>query len=201
VPRAGDADVPALEVLAAVLSGGESSRLHQRLVRKDKLAIAAGGLVESMEDSGLFLAYAAFLPVRDPAKVRQAIYDEIARTRAQPIPAEELEKAKNELAAQNIFGLQTVDGVATDLGQYQYVHGDWREFAKGAARYMAVTAPDLMRVARKYLVETNLTELTLQPGAPPGVPAAAPPASAPAKPESAPAGAPATSPAKPKEAK
>src|SRR5450432_418537 len=35
IPRAADADVPALEVLAAVLSTGESSRLHQRLVRKD----------------------------------------------------------------------------------------------------------------------------------------------------------------------
>jgi len=167
VPRAGDADVPALEVLAAVLSGGESSRLHQRLVRKDKLAIAAGGLVESMEDSGLFLAYAGFLPMRDPAKVRQAIYDELARVRAQPVAADELEKAKSQLAASYIFGLQTVDGIATDLGQYQYVHGDWREFAKGAARYMAVTSADVTRVARKYLVETNLTELTLQPGAPP----------------------------------
>jgi zinc protease len=197
VPRAGDPDVPALEVLAAVLSGGESSRLHQRLVRKDKLAIAAGGLVESMEDSGLFLAYAAFLPVRDPAKVRQAIYDEIARTRAQPIPADELEKAKNELAAQYIFGLQTVDGVATNLGQYQYVHGDWREFAKEASRYMAVTAADLMRVARKYLVETNLTELTLQPASPAAA-GGAPPASAPAKPAPTP---PASAPAKPKESK
>ncbi len=170
VPRAADPDMPALEVLAAVLSGGESSRLHQRLVRKDKLAIAAGGLVESLEDSGLFLVYAAFLPVREPAKVRGAIYDELARVREQPISAVELDKAKNQLAASFIFGLQTVDGIATELGQYQYVHGDWREFAKGAARYMAVTAADVTRVARKYLVDTNLTELTLQP--PP--PAAAP---------------------------
>jgi zinc protease len=170
VPRAADPDMPALEVLAAVLSGGESSRLHQRLVRKDKLAIAAGGLVESLEDSGLFLAYAAFLPIRQPAKVRGAIYDELARVREQPISAVELDKAKNQLAASFIFGLQTVDGVATELGQYQYVHGDWREFAKGASRYLAVTAADVTRVARKYLVDTNLTELTLQPPAPPPAP-------------------------------
>jgi zinc protease len=188
VPRAADPDAPALEVLAAVLATGESSRLHQRLVRKDKLAIAAGGLVQALEDSGLFLTYAAFLPVRQPAQVRQAIYDEIARARDKPISSEELEKAKNQLAASYIFGLQTVDGVATDLGEYQYVHGDWREFAKGAARYMAVTAADVTRVARKYLVDTNLIELTLQP---------APSAGAGA---SAPAAAP-TDAAKPKEAK
>jgi zinc protease len=166
VPRAADPDLPALEVLASILSTGESSRLHQRLVRKDKLAIAAGGAVESLEDSGLFLAYAAFLPMRDPAKVRQAIYDEIARVRAEPVSAVELDKAKNQAASSYIFGLQTVDGVATQLGFYQYVHGDWREFGKGAARYLAVTAADVTRVARKYLVDTNLTELTLQPGVP-----------------------------------
>ena len=94
------------------------------------------------------------------------MYDEIARARAQPITAVELDKAKNQLAAAFIFGLQTVDGIATQLGQYQYVHGDWREFGKGAARYLAVTAADVTRVARKYLVDTNLVELTLQPGAP-----------------------------------
>ena len=163
VPRAADADVPALEVLATVLSAGESSRLHERLVRKDHLAIAAGGLVESMEDAGLFLAYAAYLPDRDAAKVQQALFEEIARAREHAISAEELDKAKNQLAAGFVFGLQTVDGVATDLGEYQYVHGDWREFGKGASRYLAVTAADVSRVARKYLVDENLTLLTLQP--------------------------------------
>jgi zinc protease len=166
IPRAADADVPALEVLAAVLSTGESSRLHQRLVRKERLAIAAGGLVQSMEDSGLFLAYAAYLPDRDPAKVQRAMFEEIARAREHAISAVELDQAKNQLAAAFIFGLQTVDGVATELGQYQYVFGDWREFGKGAARYLAVTADDVTRVARKYLVDTNLTLLTLRPTAP-----------------------------------
>ncbi len=50
-------------------------------------------------------------------------------------------------------------------GDEQYVHGDWREFGKGAARYLAVTAADVTRVAQKYLVDTNLTLVTLQPGA------------------------------------
>src|SRR5262249_19205235 len=40
IPRAADRDMPALEVLQAILSGGESSRMHQRLVRHDHLAIA-----------------------------------------------------------------------------------------------------------------------------------------------------------------
>src|SRR5450432_3340299 len=58
IPRASDPDLPALEVLAAVLSAGESSRLPQRLVRHDHLAIAAGGVTEALEDPGLFIVYA-----------------------------------------------------------------------------------------------------------------------------------------------
>jgi zinc protease len=167
IPRAVDADVPALEVLATVLSAGESSRLHQRLVRADRLAIAAGGFAETMEDPGMFVVYAAYLPDRDPAKVQAALAQELARVREKPVAAQELEKAKNQLASAFIFGLQTVDGVATALGQAQYVYGDWREFPKGASRYLAVTAADVTRVAHKYLVESNLTAVTLKPAVPP----------------------------------
>jgi zinc protease len=175
IPRAADADVPALEVLAAVLSAGESSRLHQRLVRADRLAIGAGGLAEAMEDPGLFIVYAAYLPDRDPAKVQRALADEVGRARDHAISAQELEKAKNQLAAGFIFGLQTVDGVAQALGEAQYVYGDWREFPKGASRYLAVTAADVTRVARKYLVDSNRTLVTLEPAPGPGAaPAAAP---------------------------
>jgi zinc protease len=166
IPRAADPDLPALEVLATILSAGQSSRLHQRLVRRDRLALAAGGFSEAMEDPGLFIAYAAYLPDRDPEKVRQALAEELSRVREHPVSAEELDKARNQLASSFIFGLQTVDGIARQMGQYQYVHGDWREFTKGAARYLAVTSADVLRVAKKYLVDTNLVLVTLKPAAP-----------------------------------
>jgi zinc protease len=163
IPRAADPDLPALEVLATILSGGESSRLHQRLVRHDHLAIAAGGLTEPLEDPGLFIVYAAYLPDRDPAKVAAALAEEIARVRDKPVTPEELDRAKNQLAAGFVFGLQTVDGVAQALGHAEYVEGDWHRFVEGATRYLAVTAADVQRVARKYLVDANLTRVTLTP--------------------------------------
>jgi zinc protease len=166
IPRAADPDIPALEVLAAVLSGGESSRMHQRLVRREHLAIAAGGVTETLEQPGLFLVYAAYLPDRDAARVQAVLSEEIARVRDQPIAPDELDKAKNELAAAYVFGLQTVDGVAQALGHAQYVEGDWKRFVEGATRYLAVTVADVQRVAKKYLVDTNLTRVTLAQPAP-----------------------------------
>ena len=59
IPAGNDPDLFALEVLQQILSSGESSRLYQRLVRKDKTAVAAGGFVFAHEDPGLFLTFAA----------------------------------------------------------------------------------------------------------------------------------------------
>jgi len=167
IPRAADSDIPALEVLATILSAGDSSRLTQRLVRRDHLAIAAGGVTEAMEDPGLFIIYAAYLPDKDGTKVQAALSEEIARVREAQVAADELEKAKNDLSAGFIFGLETVDGIAQRLGLAQYVEGDWHRFIEGATRYLAVTADDVQRVAKKYLVDTNFTRVTLvPPGAP-----------------------------------
>src|SRR3954447_784610 len=107
IPRASDPDIPALEVLAAVRSGGESSRLHQRLVRREHLAIAAGGVTETLEQPGLFIVYAAYLPDRDASRVQAVLSEELGRVRDKPIAPEELDKAKNQLAAGFVFGLQT----------------------------------------------------------------------------------------------
>ncbi|HEY4185004.1 MAG TPA: pitrilysin family protein [Polyangia bacterium] len=167
IPAARDADVPALQVLATILSAGESSRMYRRLVRQDQLAVAAGGFAEVMEQSGLFLVYAAHLPDRDQNKVRATLLAEVARVRSTPVEAAELAKAKNQLSAGYIFGLESVDGVARELGLAELVEGDWHRFLDASARYDKVTAADVKRVAAKYLIDSNLTFVTLKPLPPP----------------------------------
>jgi zinc protease len=163
VPPARHPDAAALAVLSAVLSEGESSRMYQRLVRKDKLALAAGGVVQALQAGGLFLVYAAHLPDRDQAQVRAALLDEIGRVRQGGVTAAELTKAKNQLAAQFIYGLETVDGIATELGTAQYVEGDWNRFLDEATRTLAVSAADIKRVAAQYLTDANLTIVSVRP--------------------------------------
>ena len=163
VPPARHPDTVALAVLSTILSDGESSRMYQRLVRKEKLALAAGGVVQALEAAGLFLVYAAHLPDRDQGKVRTGVLDEIARVREGGVTDAELKKAKNQLAAQFIYRLETVDGIATQLGSAQYVEGDWRRFLDEATRTLAVTAADIKRVAAQYLTDPNLTIVSVRP--------------------------------------
>ena len=165
IPAAASADAPALEVLAAILSSGQSSRLNQRLVRRDKVAVLAGGMADLMEDPGMFVVYAAHLPDKDVTRVRQALFDEVARVGRQQVSNEELARARNQLAASFLFGLESVDGVARELGLAEYVQGDWRAFSQRSARYASVTAAEVMRVAAKYLIDSNRTDVTLKSAA------------------------------------
>ena len=103
----------------------------------------------------------------------------MAKARTTLVAAPDLAKARNQLTAGYVFGLGSVDGVARELGLAQLVEGDWRRFLDASERYAKVTAADVKRVAAKYLVDSNLTFVTLKPLAPG---AAAPSSVAPASP-------------------
>ena len=163
IPAGGSDDIYPLEVLQQVLSSGESSRLHQRLVRKDKTAVAAGGFAFIKEDPGLFLTFAAYLPGADATKIRTALNEEFARVSNEPLDAKELEKAKNQLAARAVFGRERVSEIATAIGQGGIVEHDLLHVFNAPAKYDAVTVADVQRVARKYLIPTNFSQVTLVP--------------------------------------
>jgi len=176
IPSGASEDMYPLEVLQQILSSGESSRLYQRLVRKDKLAVAAGGFVFDHEDPGLFLTYAAYLPNMDATKVKASLADEIAKMVSTPVDAKDLVKARNQLAARAVFERERVSQIATQIGIGGIVAHDPLHAFTAPAKYDAVTAADVQRVAQKYLVTTNHSLVTLQPAAatPPKPPAAKP---------------------------
>ncbi|HEX9102928.1 MAG TPA: pitrilysin family protein, partial [Polyangia bacterium] len=129
IPAGDSPDLFALEVLQRILSGGESSRLHQRLVRKDKTAVAAGGFVFAHEDPGLFLTFALYLPNMDAAKLKSALDEEIAKISTTKVDARELQKAKNQLAAQAVYQRERVSGLASNIGvDWVVAHDPTRPF-------------------------------------------------------------------------
>lgn len=163
IPKGSDPDIYPLEVLQQILSGGESSRLYQRLVRTDKTAVAAGGFVFAHEDPGLFLTFAMYLPHTDVAKLKTALAEEMARITTQKVSPHELQKAKNQLAAQAVYRRERVSGLATSMGiDWVVAHDPLRAFT-AADKYDAVTADDVLRVAKRYLVQSNLSTVTLLP--------------------------------------
>src|SRR5215470_19260927 len=97
-------DLAALEVLAAILAGGDSARLHQELVYRQRLARETGASYDYTSiDPGLFTVYAQPLPGQTAAAVEAALDREIERTRSAPPSTRELEKAKNGIESQFVF--------------------------------------------------------------------------------------------------
>ena len=166
IPAGTSADLYPLAVLNQVLSGGESARLNQRLVRKDKTAVAALAFMFKHEDPGLFMVLALYLPGSDVDKIKAALDDEVGKLSSQPVDAHELAKAKNQLAAQAVYRRERIEDLATSMAQSWIVDHDPMHPFSAAEKYDAVTAADVQRVAKKYLVPTNRSLVTLIPKAP-----------------------------------
>jgi zinc protease len=163
VPNLTGPDSYVLELVASLLSGGKSSRLHQSLVREKRLALgvdADHSLVS--RDPSLFLLSAQPLPGIDPGQVEKALDGEIERLQKEVVEERELEKAKNQLEAAFILSQDSLFYQAMLLAQHE-IAGSWKALDDYLPSIRKVTAEDVRRVTRKYLVPDNRTVGTLIP--------------------------------------
>jgi zinc protease len=176
VPNLKGKDGAVLEVISALLSGGKSARLHQRMVYEKRLARDAGASYTlTSVDPGLFLLYAQPLPGKTATAVEQELLAQVERLQRAPVGDLELAKARNGLEAAFVFGQDSLFYQGMVLGQYELA-GDWRLIDSYLPSVRAVTAADIMRVAQAYFTPLNRTVGTLEPLPASGKPAVAMPA-------------------------
>jgi zinc protease len=172
VPNLRSDDGAALEVLAEILSGGESSRLHRRLVYQRRVARSAAADYDyASADPGLLTVYAQPLPGKSVEQVERALFEELERIKETPPTAQEITKAKSRIEAAFVFAQDSLFYQGMLLGQYE-IAGNWRWIDDYLPKVRAVTTEDLMRVARFYLRQDNRTVATLVPLPADGAPAA-----------------------------
>jgi zinc protease len=164
-PESAGPDYYPLQVLQTVLFEGQSSRMYQRLIDKDQLAISVNGNYSFAFDPTLFTITVRPKAGVQPETAEKAVYEELERVRSAFVADHELEKAKNILLADFYRGMKTIDGKAGALGNYEVFFGDYRKLFTAADSYNKVTKEDLQRVAKKYFTEKNRTVVTLIPEA------------------------------------
>jgi len=169
VPTLSDKDAAALEVLSAVLSGGESARMHQHLVYEKRLARDVGASYDlTMIDPSLFMLYAQPLPGKSAAQLERELIAEVANLQRAPVTEHELMKAKNGLEARFVFAQDSLFYQGLLLGQYES-SASWRDLDTYLPKVRAVTTDDVRRVAGLYFAAANRTVGTLDPlPVPPG---------------------------------
>ncbi|MFN4242593.1 MAG: M16 family metallopeptidase [Tepidisphaerales bacterium] len=158
-------DAVALDVLADILGQGESSRLYRRIVKDEDLAVAAAAEAWALEQDGIFGFGAALKPMGGKARdaVLKVLDEEVRRVQTEGVTPEELSKAQLRLTKAAVAEAQTVEGRAELLGQYAVVVGDLERVNRRFDEIRAVTAEDVQRVARTYLVEARRNTVTVEP--------------------------------------
>ena len=164
-PSMSHRDYPVLTVLHEVLFGGRSGRLHRLLVEETEKATQVRGSVAPFRYEGL---YEMWISMREGKRGRDglALLDaELTRLHREPVEAPELEKAKNRLELAFLEGMTTAGGKAEQIGFYESVVGDGGAVFAQLEAYRRVTADDLRRAARTYLVKNRRTVVEVAPEA------------------------------------
>jgi predicted Zn-dependent peptidase len=161
----GHRDSYPLEILSEILST-RTGRLYKGLVLGSGVATEAYASQDSQKWAGAFNAGGEAKEGHKPEEVEQGIYDNIERLKKEPVPAEELQKVKNNFAAAEYRRLSSNVPILMHLVQNDG-EGDWREINAAAPKIQAVTAADVMRVANEYFTKENraVGVYTRKPGA------------------------------------
>src|ERR1700736_5949282 len=163
VPQTNHPDFYATNILRTILFQGESSRMYQRLVDKDQIALDVSSQVEPAFDPTLAIVVAQPKQAVDPEKCEKAIYEELERVKLSTITDQELEKAKNIRLMEFYQQVRTINGRANTIGTFEVFTGDYKKLFDTAKSYAAVTKEDVQRVAKAYFGENNRTVATLVP--------------------------------------
>ncbi|QSX37109.1 M16 family metallopeptidase [Shewanella sedimentimangrovi] len=156
VPATRHEDYYALDLLASILSQGNSSRLYQALVDKE-LALEVDTYFPMSFDPNLYYLMGVAAPGVSADQLEKALIAETNRIAAEGVTQEELEKAKNIKLMDFYRTMETIDGKANTLGTYELFFGSFDKLFSAPDAYNKVTTADIQRVVQTYLKRANRT--------------------------------------------
>ncbi|MDH5444322.1 MAG: insulinase family protein [Gammaproteobacteria bacterium] len=154
----------ALEVLSGVLSSGASSRFDKKLLREKQIvAQASSGYSLYARQSELFVLDATPAAGKTVQQVIDAIKDELELLKTTSVSQQELDRIKAQVVASKVYEKDSLFYQAMQLGTLETVGLGWQRMDEYADKVRAVTAEQVMQVAKKYFIENSLTVAELVP--------------------------------------
>lgn len=111
-------DIYALDVASTILGAGRSSRLRQRLIEKEGIAVSIGAWAWPLDLAGIFGIEAEF-PETNHARVHEEVFEEVERMRQHMVDPVEVQKAKTMLKAEYAYANETGSDIAGTLGRHE----------------------------------------------------------------------------------
>lgn len=155
----------ALDVLAGVLSGNDSARLNQKLVRETAVAIDVGAGYDSTSRGreALFELVGTPSEGKTVVELEAALIAEIDRIKTGGVTQQELDRVKAAVIASDVYQRDSMFYQAMQIGQLETMNYSWRLLKEYPDKLKAVTSEQVQAVAKKYLVKDNMTVATLDP--------------------------------------
>jgi zinc protease len=162
-PGQDEADWATLEIVATLLAGCPSARLHRRLVIEHEVASSVDAQLTPFRDPSLLRLAVTAARGHTADEILAVIDRELAAMAEQPPLPAEVEKAKAIAETDFWTSLVDVDGKAEAIGHYETALGDFRKVNTMAARLAAVTTEDVARCVRAYLRAERRTIVIAEP--------------------------------------
>ena len=160
-----DWETYALEVLAGVLSGNASARLHQNLVRDTSIALSAdaGYGSASRGQQSLFELSGTPAEGKTVADLEAALLAQIELIKTSGVTQKELDRVKAAEVAADVYKRDSMFYQAMQIGQLETMGYSWRLLNGYAEKLNGVTSEQVKAVAKKYLIQDHMTVVTLDP--------------------------------------
>jgi predicted Zn-dependent peptidase len=157
------------DVLELLLSEGNTGRLRQRLVFKDRLAQGVGVFTgPGVRLDNLFIISVTPMAGVKPEQLEAAIWDELQKLASEPPSARELEKVRNRVTADLARSLETNVGLANALSRAELLLGGWRYVIELPKVIETLTPEEIQATAKKFFTKENSLVVTLaKPGVKP----------------------------------
>lgn len=146
------------DVITEVLSGGQSSRLYQRLVKEQNIFSQIDCYHTSSVEKGLLVIEGKILPHITPEEADQAIQVELEKIKNEVVSDIELEKVKNKIESMIAFEDLSLLSRANNLAFYELL-GDAEKMNEELDNYHSVTASQIIDYAKEILTVNNSNTL------------------------------------------
>jgi predicted Zn-dependent peptidase len=158
-PTYPERDAFVLDLIDALLSSGRTSRLYQRMILEDQLAlnVSTSAAYPGIRHPNLFLFYGQPRAPNGPEELEAAIYEELERLKSEPPGEAELAKVKNQVRAGAVRALASGSGLASALAFHELFAGGWERLFADLEIYESITAEEVQEVARRTFTPENRT--------------------------------------------
>lgn len=144
-----------LRVLNAVLGGGMSSRLFQKLREEMGVGYYVRSETDESADHGV-LSVSTGVDTNRVVEVVKAIMSEFKKIKNELVPEIELKKAKDYIVGSTFLGLESSDSVAEYYAMQKIVSGEMITPSQFASHIESVTAQDVMDLAKEIMTNERL---------------------------------------------